>query len=62
MVDYFDLIVIGTGPAGLTAAIYARRLGMRVAVGKFPGLPGWRRHRVLHGREGRRDPVGGRLQ
>ena len=38
MADYFDLIVIGTGPAGLTAAIYARRRGMRVAVfGDTPG-------------------------
>ena len=32
MADRFDLMIIGTGPAGLTAAIYGRRLGMDVAV------------------------------
>lgn len=38
MADRFDLMIIGTGPAGLTAAIYGRRLGMEVAVfGDTPG-------------------------
>jgi thioredoxin reductase (NADPH) len=38
MTDRYDLIIIGTGPAGLTAAIYARRMGMEVAVfGDTPG-------------------------
>ena len=36
--NHFDLMVIGTGPAGLTAAIYARRMGLEVAVfGDTPG-------------------------
>ncbi|MCP4368318.1 MAG: FAD-dependent oxidoreductase [Deltaproteobacteria bacterium] len=34
----YDLMVLGTGPAGLTAAIYGSRLGLRVAVfGDTPG-------------------------
>jgi thioredoxin reductase (NADPH) len=38
MVDRYDLIVIGAGPAGLTAAIYGRRLGLKVIVfGDTPG-------------------------
>ena len=53
--EHFDLIIVGAGPAGLTAAIYARRAGKSVlllekaAVGgqiasspqvdNFPGLP-----------------------
>ncbi len=56
MSTHFDLIIIGGGPAGLTAAIYARRAGKSVlvlekaAVGgqiassprvdNYPGLPG----------------------
>ena len=56
MSEYLDIIIVGGGPAGLTAAIYARRAGKSVlvlekaAVGgqiassprvdNFPGLPG----------------------
>ncbi len=36
--NQFDLMVIGTGPAGLTAAIYAKRQGLDVVVfGDTPG-------------------------
>lgn len=56
MSEHFDLIVVGGGPAGLTAAVYARRAGRSVLVlektsiggqiassprvDNFPGLPG----------------------
>ena len=35
----FDLIVVGAGPAGMTAAIYAKRAGLNVLVieGSAPG-------------------------
>jgi thioredoxin reductase (NADPH) len=36
--NQFDLMVVGTGPAGLTAALYGRRLGLDVVVlGDTPG-------------------------
>lgn len=39
MVDQpYDMMIVGTGPAGLTAAIYGQRLGMRVVV--FGDIPG----------------------
>jgi thioredoxin reductase (NADPH) len=34
----FDMIIVGTGPAGLTAALYGQRLGMRCVV--FGDIPG----------------------
>lgn len=56
MAEYFDIIIVGGGPAGLTAAIYARRAGKTVLVlekasvggqiavspqvDNFPGIPG----------------------
>ena len=56
MADFFDIIIVGGGPAGLTASIYARRAGKSVLVlekatiggqiasspkvDNFPGLPG----------------------
>ena len=36
--NQYDLMIVGTGPAGLTAAIYGQRLGMKVVVlGDIPG-------------------------
>lgn len=36
--DQFDLIIVGIGPAGLTAAIHAQRMGLRAVVfGNTPG-------------------------
>jgi len=36
--NQYDLMIVGTGPAGLTAAIYGQRLGMNVVVfGDTPG-------------------------
>ncbi len=46
MADRFDLMIIGTGPAGLTAAIYGRRLGMDVAV--FGDTPGGNLVKIEH--------------
>jgi len=56
MSEQFDVVIVGGGPAGLTAAVYARRMGKTVlvlekeAIGgqiaqsprvdNFPGLPG----------------------
>ncbi len=56
MSEHFDILIVGGGPAGLTAAIYARRAGRSVLVlekasiggqiatsprvDNFPGLPG----------------------
>ena len=39
MVDTYDLIIIGAGPAGYTAGIYASRGGLKVLIlsGKLPG-------------------------
>ena len=38
--SYYDLIIVGGGPAGLTAAIYAAREGMDVLVIDAGGLGG----------------------
>lgn len=36
--NVFDLMIVGTGPAGLTAALYGRRMGLEVVVfGDTPG-------------------------
>ena len=31
-VKFFDIIIVGAGPAGMTAAVYARRAGKSVLV------------------------------
>lgn len=36
----YDIIIIGAGPAGLTAAIYAVRAGMNIAVFEKIGVGG----------------------
>jgi len=36
--NHYDTMIVGTGPAGLTAAIYGQRLGMKVIV--FGDIPG----------------------
>lgn len=46
MADSYDLIIIGAGPAGLTAAIYGQRLGMEVAV--FGDTPGGNLVKIEH--------------
>ena len=35
---HYDVMIIGTGPAGLTAAIYGGRLGLKIIV--FGNIPG----------------------
>lgn len=36
--DPYDVMIVGTGPAGLTAALFAQRLGLRsVVLGDIPG-------------------------
>jgi thioredoxin reductase (NADPH) len=36
--NHYDVMIIGTGPAGLTAALYGMRLGLKVVV--FGNIPG----------------------
>jgi thioredoxin reductase (NADPH) len=38
--EYYDLIIVGGGPAGLTAAIYAAREGMQTLLVERSGLGG----------------------
>ena len=40
MEQYFDIVVVGGGPAGLTAAVYARRAGRTVLVLEKEGFGG----------------------
>ena len=40
MEPYFDIVIVGGGPAGLTAAIYARRAGRSVLLLEKEGFGG----------------------
>jgi thioredoxin reductase (NADPH) len=42
----YDLMIIGSGPAGLTAALFAQRLGLKVIV--FGDIPGGSTYMIQH--------------
>ena len=42
----FDLMILGSGPAGLTAALYGQRLGLKVVV--FGDIPGGSTYMIQH--------------
>ena len=42
----YDLMILGTGPAGLTAALYGQRLGLEVIV--FGDIPGGSTYMIQH--------------
>jgi thioredoxin reductase (NADPH) len=42
----FDLMILGAGPAGLTAAIYGQRMGLKVVV--FGDIPGGSTYMIQH--------------
>ena len=42
--NYYDVMVIGSGPAGITAALYGARLGLNVLV--FGDIPGGNTHMI----------------
>ena len=42
----YDLMIIGSGPAGMTAALYGQRLGLRVIV--FGDIPGGSTYMIHH--------------
>jgi thioredoxin reductase (NADPH) len=44
--DQYDLMILGTGPAGMTAALYAQRLGLQAIV--FGDIPGGSTYMIEH--------------
>jgi thioredoxin reductase (NADPH) len=42
----YDLIILGSGPAGITAALYGQRLGLKVVV--FGDIPGGSTYMIQH--------------
>lgn len=44
--DKYDLMILGSGPAGLTAALYGQRLGLKVIV--FGDVPGGSTYMIQH--------------
>ena len=42
----YDLMIVGSGPAGLTAALYAQRLGLKTVV--FGDIPGGSTYMIQH--------------
>ena len=78
MTEHFDIIIIGGGPAGLTAAVYARRAGKSVLilekatiggqiasspkVDNFPALPGISGAELADRLYAQADELGARLE
>ena len=44
--NQFDLMILGSGPAGLTAALYGQRLGLKTVV--FGDIPGGSTYMIQH--------------
>ena len=42
----YDLMILGSGPAGLTAALFGQRLGLKVIV--FGDIPGGSTYMIQH--------------
>ena len=50
MERHYDLVIIGAGPAGMTAAIYASRAGLKTAMLEM-GAPGGKHMKSATGQE-----------
>ena len=44
--EQYDLMILGTGPAGMTAALYGQRLGLKTIV--FGDIPGGSTYMIEH--------------
>ena len=44
--NHYDLIILGAGPAGITAALYGQRLGLKTIV--FGDIPGGSSYMIEH--------------